>query len=180
MELGQGFSDLIYDYLVLRFRFQYYKSGERLPAIDALCSQFGVSSLTIKAALKRLQREGYISMHSGRCSTVLFRQSGGELDAFAIRFFSERRVAIPDLYQSSELVVTPMLIKGFQRMDQRDFTVLEQLAEQSNPEALLRFYCYILQKAENPLGINLFWENTLFLGLPFPMQDRGHTLYHPE
>ena len=37
MRNDEGFANLIYDYFVVRFHFQYYKYGDSLPKIDALC-----------------------------------------------------------------------------------------------------------------------------------------------
>ncbi|QNM05372.1 GntR family transcriptional regulator [Qiania dongpingensis] len=176
----QGFANLIYEYFVVRFQFQYYKKGDSLPKTESLCRQFNVSSLTIKSAFKRLHDEGYISRSHGRSAKVLFQQDEKGLSKFAVRFFSERRTAIPDLYQSTELVVVPMLTKGFLLMDDNDFTILDRLAEQPNPEDQIRFYCYILLKTKNPLVMNLFWESTLYLGLPFPIKHKGHVLYDAE
>ncbi|WP_262397667.1 GntR family transcriptional regulator [Zongyangia hominis] len=65
-------------------------------------------------------------------------------------------------------------------MDEQDFAILTRLAEQPDPEDQMRLFCYILQKAQNPLVMNLFWESTLYLGLPFPMEDKGHRLYDAE
>lgn len=176
----QGFANLIYDYFVVRFHFQYYKYGENLPKIDDLCNQFSVSSLTIKSAFKRLQDEGYIYRRHGQNAKVLFKQSDQALNDYAIRFFSQRRTVVPDLYQSTELVVLPMMIKSLCRMSEQDFAYLSRLAEQPDPEDQMRFYCYILQKTRNPLVLNLFWESTLYLGLPFPMEYKGHQLYNAE
>lgn len=180
MSNDPGFANLIYEYFVVRFHFQYYKCGDSLPTIEDLCRQFSVSSLTIKSAFKHLQDEGYISRSHGRCARVLFSQSDEEVDAFAIRFFSQRRTVIPDFYRSTELIVMPMLARGFTHMDDEDFAYLNQLAEQTDPEDQIRFYCYILRKTQNPLIMNLFWESALYLGLPFPVRDRGHTLYNKQ
>lgn len=180
MQNNQGFANLIYEYFVVRFHFQYYKYGDSLPTIDTLCSEFSVSSLTIKSAYKRLQDEGYISRSHGRCAKVIFQQSGLEMKTYAVRFFQERRSTFSDLNQSSALIIMPMLVKGFRLMDDSGFEYLEWLSGQPNPEDQIRFYSYILQKTQNPLALNLFWEAALFFGLPFPMQYEGHTLYDGE
>ena len=70
MKNDQGFANLIYEYFVVRFHFQYYKYGDTLPTIEALCRQYSVSSLTIKSAFKRLEEEGYISRSHGRSRCV--------------------------------------------------------------------------------------------------------------
>lgn len=180
MKNDQGFANLIYEYFVVRFHFQYYKYGDTLPTIEALCRQYSVSSLTIKSAFKRLEEEGYISRSHGRSARVLFRCGDKDLDEFAVHFFSERREGIPDLYQSTELIFLPMLTKGLMLMEEKDFVYLENLAKQTVPEDQIRFYCFILQKTRNPLIMNLFWESTLYMGLPFPILHRGTALYDAE
>lgn len=173
----QGFSDLIYEYFKLRFHFECYKQGDQLPTIETLCNRFNISSLTVRTALKRLEAEGMLSMHNGRRSTVIFDQSREERDDFAIRFFNQRRHALPDLFQSAELVVLPMLAKGFSYMDACDLATLDSLARQTAPEQWMRFYCYVLQKTGNTLLMNLFWEIVVFFGIPFPLEYQGRTLY---
>lgn len=180
MKNDQGFADLIYEYFVVRFHFQYYKYGDSLPKLEALCSQFSVSSITIKSAFKRLQKEGYISRSHGRSARVLFQQTGKELNEYAVHFFSKRLKIISDLYRSTGLVVIPMLVKGLCLMDDDDFAHLNRLAQQQGPENQIRFYCYILQKTKNPLIMNLFWESTLYLGLPFPIHYKGYAIYDFE
>lgn len=39
--------------------------------------------------------------------------------------------------------------------------------ERSGADDVLYLFCYALQKLENPLAMNLFWETSLFLGLMF-------------
>ena len=50
-------------------------------------------------------------------------------------------------------------------MDKEDLAYLSQLADQTAPDDLMLFYAYTLQKLENPLAMNLFWETWLFHGL---------------
>ena len=176
----QGFANLIYEYFVVRFHFQYYKHGDSLPKTQILCQQFSVSPLTIKSAFKRLQAEGYISRNRGQSAKVLFQQNDKEFDQYAVKFFSERRDIIPDLYKSTELIVLPMLTKSLCSMNENDFAYLEKLVARPDPEYQIRFYCYILQKVQNPLIMNLFWESTLYFGLPFSMQHRENNLYDAE
>ncbi len=60
-------------------------------------------------------------------------------------------------------------------MDKKDFILLTRLASRAKSEDLIRFYCFILQKTENPLLMNLFWEICLFLGVPYVRE--GTPLY---
>ncbi|WP_195269835.1 GntR family transcriptional regulator [Eubacterium sp. 1001713B170207_170306_E7] len=160
-------SNLIYEYFILRFWFQYYKYGDTLPSIDSLCREFSVSSLTVKEAFSRMRAEGYISTQQRRSTVVTFKKTDAELKAYAADYFSKRKTTFPDLYQSTEMIFIPLLIEGFLRMDEKDFDCVYRWAERSGPDDLTRIYCFVLQKMDNPLIMNLFWETSLYLGLPY-------------
>lgn len=180
MEHGQKFSNLIYEYFVTRIHFQYYKSGDFLPPIEILCQEFHVSSLTVKAALRRMRKEGYISMHNGKPTEVIFRQTREELEDHISRFFSERWESFSDFYQSSELIFIPLLTEGFCRMTEEDFIYLSGLAERSSADDIIRFYCHTLQKLQNPLAVNLLWESSIFMGFPFVRETGAAAIYDKE
>lgn len=177
MRIEYGFSNLIYEYFVIRLRLGYYTYGDTLPSIDTLCRQFSVARQTVQTALCRLKEEGYVEIHHGRTSKVIFKQSTEELNTEIDRFFSGRQAAFPDLYQSTELIFIPLLCEGFQCMNEEDFVYIADLAERADADDLIRFYCFVLQKAGNPLVMNLFWETSLFLGLPFIRENQDSSLY---
>lgn len=166
MRNNRNFSNLIYDYFVTRIRFQYYKEGDQLPIIDTLCREFCVADQTVRSALRRLRAEGYITMHNGQPTTVIFRQSEKEYDDYLLRYYEERQDAFFDLCQTVELIFIPLLIEGFGRIDEDDFSALINFAKNADVDDFVRFYCYILQKLDNPLTMNLFWEIILFQGFP--------------
>lgn len=173
------YSNLIYEYFYMRFRFGYYKCGDTLPTIDTLCREFGVSAQTVKTALKHLRAEGYIDMHNGRATKVLFQQSTQELCDFALNFFSQRKHAFSDLNRSVELISLPLLVEGFRRTDEDELAQLSRYIERAHTDDLIYFFCYIEQKLENSLAMNLFWETSLFLGLLF-IGDKGGDSIHNE
>ena len=84
------YSNLIYEYFLVRFHSLYYKYGNTLPSIDILCREFNVSAQAVKAALRRLRAEGYISMHNGTVTTVTFQQTRQGAVDFILNYFSER------------------------------------------------------------------------------------------
>ncbi len=161
------YSNLIYEYFLVRFHSQYYKYGNTLPSIDILCREFNVSAQTVKSALRRLRAEGYISMHNGTVTTVIFQQTRQGAVDFVLNYFSERWTDFHDLYASAELVFIPMLVEGLKRMNEENLTWLSHLEERAEADDLVHFYCCVLQKMENPLALNLFWETTLYQGFPF-------------
>ena len=101
--------NLIYQYFLLRMHFQYYQYGDTLPSIDTLCREFSVSAQTVTTALQRLREEGYIDMHNGRQTKVLFRQTGEEYEAFIRGFFSERLDASSDLTRTTQMICLPLM-----------------------------------------------------------------------
>ena len=94
------FSNLIYQYFLLRIQFQYYQYGDTLPSIETLCREFNVSALSVKTALHRLRAEGYIDMQNGKLTTVVFHQPEEKRNAFIAQYFSQRWNGLSDLYAS--------------------------------------------------------------------------------
>lgn len=56
----------IYEILRGRIRSRYWKYGEALPSREALCREFAVSAITIRTALRNLQRGGFVHSIRGR------------------------------------------------------------------------------------------------------------------
>ena len=164
--------NLIYQYFLLRMHFQYYQYGDTLPSIDTLCREFSVSAQTVTTALQRLREEGYIDMHNGRQTKVLFRQTGEEYEAFIRGFFSERLDASSDLTRTTQMICLPLMTEGFMRMDHRDLAYIAPFAKRSGADDVLYLFCYALQKLDSPLAMNLFWETSLFLGLMFVSENK--------
>ncbi|MBT9776951.1 GntR family transcriptional regulator [Clostridium sp. MCC353] len=180
MEYEQQFSNLIYEYLLNRLQFGYYRCGDSLPTIDVFCREFNVSEHTIWSALRRLRAEGYIDMKNGRMTKVIFEQTEQEQSNFIIDYFSKRWQAYDDLYRTTELIYIPLMVEGLRRMNDEEITYICQLSKRARADDIILFYCYTLQKMENPLLLNLFWETSLFLGYPFAKSGRHPFQYDEE
>lgn len=171
MQSEQQFSNLVYEYFLTRIQFRYYAYGDTLPSIDTLCREFSVSSQTVKMALKRLRREGYIDMGNGRSTKVIFQQDPKAANQSILRYFSSRIHCFRDLYQSVSLIIDPLLLEGFTRIDGKDLSGLTRLADVTCMEDILHLFCFILQKTDNPLAMNLYWETSIYWGLLFLKDD---------
>lgn len=180
MHNDQHFSNLIYEYFLLRIQFQYYKYGDVLPPIDILCQEFNVAPLTVSAALRRLRTEGYISMRNGQSTKVIYRQSSQKCDDLLISYYSKRWHAFQDLYHSSELLLIPLEVEGLRKMSEEDLSYILEFAKRADADDLLHFYSFALQKTENPLILNLFWEITLYQGFPFAKESSLQICYRSE
>ena len=117
MEYEHQLSNLIYDYLLNRFRFGYYQYGDSLPTVDVFCRLFNVSAHPIWTALRRLRADGYIDMKNGRISKVIYKQTEQERRDVVIDYFSQRWTSYLDIYRTSKWFYVPFMIEGFLRMD---------------------------------------------------------------
>lgn len=180
MANNNQYTSLIYEYFLVRFHSQYYNCGDTLPPIDTLSKEFNVAPQTVKTALRRLRTEGYISMHNGTTTKVIFKQTEDQLAEFILNFFSERWDIFFDIYKSSEQLFVPLLVEGLKRMNQTDINYLIHLTERADTDDLIHFYCYTLQKIRNPLALNLFWEVSLFQGFPFARLDSHPVQYNSQ
>jgi DNA-binding GntR family transcriptional regulator len=176
LQSEQQYSNLVYEYFLTRIQFRYYKCGDCLPSIDTLCRELCVSAQTVKMALKRLRSEGYIDMHNGRSTKVIFQQDQETSNQCILRYFSCRIHSFQDLFQSVGLIMHPLLTESFYRADERDLACLARLAEGSCTDDVLHFFCFVLQKIDNPLVMNLYWEASIYWGLLFLKHDDGKDL----
>ena len=94
MEYEHQLSNLIYDYLLNRFRFGYYQYGDNLPTVEVFCSQFDMSVHPIWAALRRLRTDGYIDMKNGRITKVIYKQTEQDCKEVIIDYFSRRSMRL--------------------------------------------------------------------------------------
>ncbi len=105
-------SNLIYDFFVMRFQFRHYRYGVTLPSIDSICREFNVSQQTVKAAFRQLREDGFIDMHNGRPTRVIFQQTEQAFHESVQSFYSKRTAAFPDLFETSALILIPALMEG--------------------------------------------------------------------
>lgn len=79
----QGGSVPLYQQLAARLRKQItsgvYRPGDRLPSEDALCDEYGVSRITVRAALDQLVDAGLLWRKRGKGTFVSARQVDHEL-----------------------------------------------------------------------------------------------------
>lgn len=179
MEKEQPFSNLIYEYYLMRFRFGYYKPGDTLPPVEILCQEFRVAENTVKTALRRLREEGYIDLRGGHATKVLFEQTEQEYRNYITGFYSKRREAHSDLYASAGPVFIPLLLEGLRRMSGEELDTLAFMAKRGETDDLLRFNYLLLEKLNNPLVMNLFWETLFFWGVPFSRREGRPSQYAP-
>ena len=97
---------------------------------------------------------------------MTFQQDESAYRQFKQDFFADRVPLYSGFYKTMDLIFLPLYVESFQRMDEKDLTYLRHITERLNTDDLVNLYCFLLQKLENPLVLNLFWETSLFLGFP--------------
>lgn len=108
-------SNLIYDFFVMRFQFRHYRYGVTLPSIDSICREFNVSQQTVKAAFRQLREDGFIDMHNGRPTRVIFQQTEAAFHESVQSFYSEAHRCFPgSVWKHLHLILIPALMEGLQ------------------------------------------------------------------
>lgn len=174
MRQEQLLPDLIYEYFVMHFHSQFYNYGDTLPTIEELSQECCVSLDTVKTALKRLRKDGYVTTQSRKGIKVAFSQSEKERNAYIAHFFSQRHSAMLDLSESAESILLSLLTEGLCRIDDKDFTSLFNWVDKIRIDDYAQFYFSILKKLNNPLVMNLFWEMILFQGTSMLYQENDY------
>ncbi len=64
----------VFNTIADRIRFRKYKYGEKLPAMQALCDEFGVSPITVKTAIKKLREAGMIKTVRGNGAFAVWKR----------------------------------------------------------------------------------------------------------
>lgn len=163
---GDSLSQQIYCHLLACIHFGYYRTGEKLPTILQLCKMFGVSSITVRNALKELEQEGYISMGRGKRAIVIFEPDMKTQREQYITFCRSREDAVLDLEQAIISILPPLLVQGVQQCGDIDFYRLSQLTQRKgakNLQICIDYFSYILRKLGNLLLLDLFQSISLFL-----------------
>ena len=180
MEDRNQISNLIYNYFFNCLIFCSYQYGEQFP-IDTLCNEFGVSPQTVKTALRCLREEGHIDMHRGRPTTVIFRQTLENAMQLSQDYFILRRDAYLDLQDCAGLLFPTLLAAGFQRIERNKFPYLSRLAERPSINDVLHFFSAASCRAWTiPFVMNLYWEITVFWGMPFLKYSKSNLPIHRD
>lgn len=162
-------TDIIYDYFSMRILFGYYATGDCLPSIGYICRQFQVSALTVRAALARLQEEGFIATAERKVATVVYRTDERSEERYASYLLS-RIDGINDICQYADILFDPIAAVYFGMQSGAAIKrIRSQLKKARGHEAkqIIRFCAEIMRPLNNPLLLNLYWEVVRYLQIPY-------------
>ncbi|MEG0276566.1 MAG: GntR family transcriptional regulator [Coprobacillus sp.] len=81
-----------------------YIYNDKLPTLPKLCDTYGVGRNTVRNALLRLQKDGYISMQRGARATVVFNHDVETLHQQYVQSLAEIKDIIKDSFETMEYI----------------------------------------------------------------------------
>lgn len=171
--LDHSMTEIIYDYFASRTLSGYYKCGDRLPSVGHICRQFQVSSLTARAVLGRLRENGYINTTERKASVVIYQPDSQALQLSIYNYLS-RRDGLDDIIQTSGLIFNPISSFYFKLQDPASIRRIRTLLKKMPGHAARQIICLYseaMQKLNNGLALNLFWEVARYQHIPFLTQS---------
>lgn len=162
-------AEIIYDYFSSRIKFGYFRQGEQLPSIPLIRKQFGVSALTVRAALQQMKEEGYIETAERIPATVIF-QPDEKTERQYFQYFLSHREGMEDICNSSEIIFGPIIHQYFRKYDKASIRRMRselKKADFRTAKPIIMFYAEAMLPLNNPLIINLFWEIVRYLSTPY-------------
>lgn len=170
VENGMELQQVIYHVLKTQIQFGIYRFGERLPTIEDAARLFMVSAKTIRAAYRKLQRDGYITISKSVGVKVGISYSGQDTEAYIQRFFAGRKDALLDLGRAMRPLFGHAQWLGFKHAPAE---LLDQIEGYTAPNESATPYFMIQQLQSiygvlgNDLLMRLVWQVFMFFLTPF-------------
>jgi DNA-binding transcriptional regulator YhcF (GntR family) len=162
-------TDIIFDYFASRTLSGYYRCGDRLPSVASICRQFQVSALTVRTALSRLRKDGYIETTERKTSAVIYRPAAGDVQLSVYNYLS-RKDGIDDIWKTSEFIFHPLALFYLKEQDAASIGKIRSRLKKAKGHPARQIVCLYseaMQKLNNPLALNLFWEVVRYLHIPY-------------
>lgn len=166
----EGIYKLVYEYYETRIRFGHYSCGEKLPSIAKMCEAFSMAPLTIRSALRLLEKKGYIRIDARKTARVIYQPAKPGYRRYAAEYFVPRKEGILDLDSSGKLIFEPIWKMGMKRMSPEIWE--EFVKDLGNPTAdslslPVQFYILVYKSLGNALIPNFYWEVIRYICFPY-------------
>ncbi|HEC62298.1 MAG TPA: FadR family transcriptional regulator [bacterium] len=138
-------SDIIADNIHQDILDEKIKPGDRLPPHEVLCERWGVSRVTLREALKKLDTKGLIEIHQGRGTYV--RDFKKELIEKQFEFHSQLgEKTIIQLFEARKIIETALVDLATRRITEKELdsfdSILKDMAETVRDGDPLQFARY--------------------------------------
>lgn len=162
-------NEIIYDYFTSRILFGYFRKGDQLPSIPNIRKQFGVSALTVRAALTQMKEKGYIETTERTPAIVIF-QTDEQSEQQYIHYFLSHREGMDDICLSSDIIFSPIIRLYFKRQDKASIKRMRSKLKKADfrtAKPVIMFYAEAMLPLNNSLITNLHWEMVRYLSTPY-------------
>lgn len=142
-----------------------WKVGEKLPSENELCKTFGVSRVTVRAAIQQLEILGLVVTRQGNGTTVNDFSSMHGIDAFHPLIQVKKNQDILYILEYRKIVETGTIELAVDRITDSDFTYLEKRLREmeantddhaKHARADHLFHYRIAQCTNNPIIIKVY------------------------
>jgi GntR family transcriptional repressor for pyruvate dehydrogenase complex len=120
---GRAFEEVI-DQITYAIRAGYYRPGERLPRIEELSQQFGVSKPTVVEALKMLTKAGVLSTKRGATGGITVLSA--DIPATLLGLSRHRPASLGDLLEARRAIEMQLALLAAERATEEDFEILAE------------------------------------------------------
>jgi GntR family transcriptional repressor for pyruvate dehydrogenase complex len=122
-------SEIIADRIIQDIRENKLKPGDRLPPHEYLCERWGVSRVTLREALKKLDTKGLVEIHQGRGTYV--RDHDRDLIEQQLEFHTVLgEKTIIQLFEARKVVETALVERATERATDNEIGSLEKILSQ--------------------------------------------------
>ncbi|MCJ7855423.1 GntR family transcriptional regulator [Lachnospiraceae bacterium NSJ-143] len=170
MRLDKGLYRLVYEFYEARIIYGFYVYGDRLPSIQKISAIFQMAPATVRSALSKLEKNGYISVEQRKAASVIYKCEPGQFRKNAAEYFVCRRDGIIDLIKSGKVLFEPLWEEGLRRWEDKDWEILTDSIVKNVSGTVsmsVKFYILAIGALNNRLALNLYWEMIRYIQFPY-------------
>ncbi len=162
--------NLVYDYYEARILMGVCRYGEVLPSIPKIGETFHMAPRTVRAALTRLEENGFIEVTARKPARVIYRAGREQFMENAAVYFVPRKAGIIDFCGAGLLLVEPVWEYAQGSIDKGTWRQLKKRlleAGKINLSISTRLHLYAFDELQNKLFLNFYWEVLRYIRFPY-------------
>ena len=167
---SNGINRLVYDFFEARILFGYYSCGDNLPSISKICSMFNMATATVRTALARLEKKGYIRVDARKAPKVTYNALPEKVRENATIYLVRREKGIADIFRTGEYLFGSLWEAGVYRWDQDTLVRLRSALTtpaQGMVPMPIEFYLMAFDGLHNGLISSLYWDVIQYMMFPY-------------